>query len=226
MSNGNSKKKIVSSTDTYKKEEYRGYPILVNKEKEQFCKRSMLKVLADTFESATEQSKTFFMRYDVRFPKGNFEHQSNKLISSFQADFMKELQRKKMKPKYVITREQSREKHQHYHGVLLLNGQRVKDIERPLNIAERIWRQKLGIPALQAGEGRLIDPCTKSRSGEAVKNGVMLRRDDPEYDQKCKECFKRASYLAKENTKGYAPSGAREILSSRVKQPKQGGLKD
>ena len=44
----------------------------------------------------------------------------------------------------------------------------------------------------------------------------MLRPDDPEMEVKKDECFKRASYLAKTSTKGYAPKGQRELFSSRI----------
>jgi hypothetical protein len=44
----------------------------------------------------------------------------------------------------------------------------------------------------------------------------MLRPDDPEMEVKKDECFKRASYLTKTSTKGYAPKGQRELFSSRI----------
>lgn len=76
----------------------------------------------------------------------------------------------------------------------------------------------LGLPEREHGYG-LIDDCTTSRNGENQVNGVMLRPDDPEMETKKDDCFRRASYLAKTNTKGYAPKGQRELFSSRI--PKQ-----
>ena len=76
----------------------------------------------------------------------------------------------------------------------------------------------MGLPDRENGYG-LIDDCTKSRSGAKQINGVMLRKDDPEYASKKDDCFRRASYLAKVNTKGNTPKGQRELFSSRI--PKQ-----
>lgn len=71
------------------------------------------------------------------------------------------------------------------------------------------------LPPKENGYG-LIDDCTKSRNGEKQINGVMLRRDDPDYETKKADCFRRASYLAKINTKGNTPEGQRELFSSRI----------
>ena len=63
---------------------------------------------------------------------------------------------------------------------------------------------------------RITDDCTTNRNGEKQENGVMLRDDDPfRYDKK-EDCFRRASYLAKTNTKGNTPKGQRELFSSRI----------
>lgn len=48
-----------------------------------------------------------------------------------------------------------------------------------------------------------------------MKNGTMLREDDPHYEDKLDHCFYRASYLAKINTKS-TPSGQRELFASRI----------
>ena len=66
----------------------------------------------------------------------------------------------------------------------------------------------------------VIDDCTTSRTGEKQVNGVMLRPDDPDMEAKKADCFRRASYLAKTNTKGNAPKGQREMFSSRIPKEK------
>ena len=64
----------------------------------------------------------------------------------------------------------------------------------------------------------LIDDCTRGRDGAVQVNGVLLRRNDPAYEARRDDCFRRASYLAKTNTKGNAPEGQRELFSSRIPQ--------
>ena len=198
---------------------FNGYSIMTDEERGLSCDTKILNEIERQFGYAeATKSKTLFMRYDIRFPKG-YSHADNEIFREFQAKFMKNLSRQGLKPQYIAVREQSREKHQHYHVALLLDGQKTQSIHNHIQTAERLWDTTLGLPAKENGYG-LIDDCTKSRSGAKQINGVMLRRDDPEYNTKKADCFRRASYLAKTNTKGNAPKGQREMFSSRIPSKK------
>ena len=196
---------------------FRGNSILTDKDKQYGCFRPLLSRIADQFEDMTiRHNKVFFMRYDVRFPADTPTAMDNSTFCSFQADFVKQLTRQGLDPHYVVVREQSREKHQHYHGILLLDGNKTQNIYGHIQTAETIWRRKNNLPE---GTG-LIDACTTSRDGTPQINGVMLRKDDPDYETKKADCFRRASYLAKVNTKANTPEGQRQLFASRI-QPKQ-----
>ena len=179
------------------------------------CDEKILHEIERQFDYAEEtKKKIFFMRYDIRFPEG-YNHADNGVFREFQSKFMKNLSRKGLKPQYVAVREQSKEKHQHYHVALLLDGQKTQSIHNHIQTAERLWDLTLGLPEKDNGYG-LIDDCTTNRNGDKQENGVMLRYDDPfRYDKK-ESCFKRASYLAKCTTKGNTPKGQRELFSSRI----------
>ena len=204
------------------KETYEGLPIIANQKKQYGCDIKILKELKDQFDYAEKNKpKTFYMRYDVRFPQEENTHTDNRKIREFQATFMKTLKREGLKPQYVLVREQSREKHQHYHGVLLLDGNKTQNITMHIDTAERLWDKALGLEyEVQPGNWKtghgLIDDCTKDRQGNRHENGIMLRRDDPDYGEKQQEAFRRASYLAKVNQKESNPKGHREIFSSRI----------
>ena len=199
-------------------ETYHDYPIMTDKAKGLACNIKILNEIERQLDYAEEtKSKTLFMRYDIRFPEG-YDHADNGVFREFQSKFMKNLSRQGLKPQYIAVREQSREKHQHYHVALLLDGQKTQSIHNHIQTAERLWDTTLGLPARENGYG-LIDDCTKSRSGAKQINGVILRRDDPEYNTKKDDCFRRASYLAKVNTKGNTTKGQKELFSSRI--PKQ-----
>ena len=58
--------------------------------------------------------------------------------------------------------------------------------------------------------------CPICNQPGTLVNGVMLRPDDPEMEKKKDDCFRRASYLAKTNTKGGAPKRQREVFASRI----------
>ena len=196
---------------------FNDYPIMTDQDTGLSCDIKILTEIERQFQHAEDtKSKIFFMRYDIRFPEG-FNHADNSAFREFQSKFMKNLSRKGLKPQYVAVREQSTEKHQHYHVALLLDGQKTQSIHNHIATAERLWDSTLGLPARENGYG-LIDDCTTGREGEKQVNGVMLRPDDPEMEVKKDECFKRASYLAKTSTKGYAPKGQRELFSSRIPQ--------
>ena len=188
---------------------------MTDKDRGLSCDTRILDEIEKQFDYAEEtKNKTFFMRYDVRIPEGMYI-EDNKTFRDFQANLIKNLSRKGLKPQYVAVREQSREKHQHYHAVLWLDGQKTQSIHNHLQTAERLWDSALGLPERENGYG-LIDDCTTSRTGERQINGVMLRPDDPEMKAKKEDCFRRASYLAKTNTKGNAPKWQREVFASRI----------
>lgn len=200
---------------TTTEETYHGYPIMTDPQRGLSCDTKILNEIEKQFDYAEEtKSKVFFLRYDIRFPEG-YTHADNGVFRAFQSKFMKNLSRQGLRPQYVAVREQSREKHQHYHVALLLDGQKTQSIHNHIQTAERLWDSTLGLPEKENGYG-LIDDCTTSRTGETQTNGVMLRPDDPDMETKKADCFRRASYLAKTTTKGNAPKGQRELFSSRI----------
>ena len=104
------------------KESYENYPVIVDANRELYCDQKILEEIKRQFDYAEKNKKRiFFMRYDIRLPVKLKAPCNNKLICDFQANFVKNLQRHGLKPQYLLVREQSREKHQHYHGVLFLD---------------------------------------------------------------------------------------------------------
>jgi hypothetical protein len=214
---------------------YKGMPILTDENKKLGCYKPILEKLKNNFDDMTSKHhKTFFMRYDVRFPD---DHQStpqdNKTFRDFQANLIKNLSRQKLDPHYLWATEQKPDRnHQHYHGILLLDGQKTKSIKNHIEKAEELWARALNRP-VDKNNG-LIDDCTKKRKTKKnptdqqdddsedkkpkkrQKNGIMLRKDDPKYDIKVKQCFKWGSYLATVSSKTSFPKGTRTFSSSRI----------
>ena len=200
---------------TTTKSTFHDHPIMTDEARGLSCDVKILNEIERQFQYAEDsKSKSYFMRFDAKLPKC-CTHAGNELFRKFQSAFMKNRSRHGLKPQYVAVREQSREKHQHYHIALWLDGQKTRSIHDHIQTAERLWDRTLGLPERENGYG-LIDDCTVSRNGERQINGVMLRKDDPNYVDKRNDCFRRASYLAKTNTKGKAPRGQRELFSSRI----------
>ena len=205
-------------------EQYHGHPIMTDSTKKQGCKEAILEKINQIMtDMSSRHSKVLFMRYDVRFPQ-DYEHTNdNELFSQFQESFIKNRKRKGYAPAYIAVREGSREKHQHYHVALLLDGHKTQSIYDHIQTAERLWEKTLNLPpknddAGQAASYGLIDDCMRNRQGQPQENGVMLRKDDPEYEHKYDQCFRRCSYLAKVNQKDSSPKHQRELFSSRIQK--------
>ena len=173
------KREIKETLDSH----YDNYSIMTDRERGLSCNTEILREIKRQFDYAEEsKSKVYFFRYDARFPE-NMHPKGNEIFSDFQANFMKNLSRQGLKPQYIAVREQSKEKHQHYHVVVLLDGQKTQSIHNHIKTAERLWDSALGLEPRENGYG-LIDDCTTSRTGEKQINGVMLRPDDPEMERR------------------------------------------
>lgn len=98
---------------------FNNHPIMTNKEKKQVCDIDILQEISNQIDYAEQtKRKTFCMRLDLRLPN-TIQHTNNELFSKFQSAFMKNLSRQGLSPQYVAVREQSKEKHQHYHEELI-----------------------------------------------------------------------------------------------------------
>ena len=205
-------------------DQYQGHPIMTDKAKQLGCKESILQKIDQIMTDMNNRhSKTFFMRFDIRFPQGYDYPNDNELFSQFQESFIKNRKRAGYDPAYIAVRECSREKHQHYHVALMMNGHKTQNIHDHIQTAERLWEKTLNLPPKYDDAGQttsygLIDDCMRNRQGQQQENGVMLRKDDPEYERKYDQCFRRCSYLAKVNQKDASPKHQRELFSSRIQK--------
>lgn len=192
---------------------YEGYPIMANQDLNQGCYSEILDKIVRTIADTTERhNKVLAGRFDVRFPKEGTYPPDNDVFKKFISHYAKDLKRQKLDPSYIWAREQSREKHHHYHCALLLDGSKTQSLRGHLARAEELWKNALGTPNANG----LIDYCDRTRHGEPQTNAVMLRRDDPALQEKIDDFAHRCSYLAKVNTKGYAPKRVRQYGCSEL----------
>ncbi|WP_163296184.1 inovirus-type Gp2 protein [Desulfovibrio sp. JC022] len=191
---------------------YKGNSILTDKEKGYGCKTEILDAMRSVIDSSVQKhNKVLCVRFDLRFPSGTSASEKNKNIQDFASKYKKHFKRQGYDPQYLWVREQSREKRQHYHLMVTVNGNKIQYPNRLLSKAEDLWKSTIG-----SEQDGLVDHCNRSRKGENQPNSYMLRRNAPDFDQVYDRCHKRCSYLTKENTKGYAPKGHREFGYSRI----------
>jgi len=163
-------------------------------------------------EYATLHSKTMVIRFDVTYPKGFKAIEDNSDISALMKLLIQQCSRKGVSPAYFWVREQSlRSNNQHYHCMLLLDGNKTCRYYPYLEAAEEIWRRMLNVD-----KKGLIHYCDKDSDGNRQDNGIILRSDDPNYEDKIDTVIRQAMYLAKDHTKGIYNDGVRDFGMTRL----------
>ena len=201
---------------------FRHLPIQADRQRELGCRREILKRLYDIFQHTIKKhNKVLFIRFDVTFPDDRTYPEDNTLFEGFLANLIKNLKRKTVKrgsldPYYLWVREAEYENtpNHHYHCILLLDANKTHKIHNHLAKAEELWNRALGLP--YTDRSGLIDYCVKDRYGNPQENGIMLLREDSDFQYQLIRCYHWASYLAKVNTKGNVASSVREMGSSQL----------
>ena len=163
-------------------------------------------------EYTTSHSKTMVIRFDVTYPKGFMAVEDNSDISALMKLLIQQCSRNGVSPAYFWVREQSlRSNNQHYHCMLLLDGNKTCRYYPYLEAAEEIWRRMLNVD-----KKGLIHYCDKDSDGKRQANGIILRSDDPNYEDKIEAVVRQAMYLAKDHTKGIYNDGVRDFGMTRL----------
>ncbi|MFM5469165.1 inovirus-type Gp2 protein [Aeromonas sp. R1-2] len=141
-------------------------------------------------EAVARYRRVLFVRVELHMGKG--EATSERLSA-----FLKQAGRYVMREygtrlEYVWCREQEKAKHQHYHLVLLIDGDKLRYPARLYVALEEIW---------QRNSGSLSRP----------PRGFQMTDS-----HNIAEAVYRVSYLTKERGKGYRPDGVRDFGYSRL----------
>lgn len=163
-------------------------------------------------EYTTLHSKTMVIRFDVTYPKGLKAVEDNSDISALMKLLIQQCSRNGVSPAYFWVREQSlRSDNQHYHCMLLLNGNKTCRYYPYIESAEKMWGRILNVDP----KG-LIHYCNRDADGNRQANGIILRSDDLDYERKIATVVRQAMYLAKDHTKGIYNDGIRDFGMSRI----------
>lgn len=191
------------------------HDLAINASSERPCQEEILQRIRCMMDMVvTKHNKVFFVRMDIRFPVA---YQGpvidNRVFADFLENFMQFLERAGMDPLCLWVREQTEvTDHPHYHLCLFLDGNRIQNIHIPCAKARELWALALGLPSAED----LVWDCTEGSEGKPQKNGLMIRRTDENFREVFEQVFYWASYIAKANTKGLAPSRVKEYGGSRV----------
>lgn len=163
-------------------------------------------------EYTTLFSKTMIVRFDVTYPKGFIAVEDNSDISALMKLLIQQCSRNGVSPAYFWVREQSlRSDNQHYHCMLLLDGNKTCRYYPYIESAEKMWGRILNVDS----KG-LIHYCDRDPDSNRQANGIILRSDDPNYESKIDTVVRQAMYLAKDHTKGIYNDGVRDFGMTRL----------
>ena len=177
-------------------------------------------------------SKIYFYRFDLRFPTGRKYPNDNERLMDFIEDYAYALRSRDLDAAYLWAREQtSLAVPQHYHFVLLLNGHRTQSVQGHLRLAADVWARTLGLPSpdnLQYDDSEVDSPYAELTSSDGLvdfclrrgrlfpyENGIMIRKDRPDWREVLAYCIEWGMYMAKQATKSFRPFGVRGFGSSR-----------
>jgi len=157
-------------------------------------------------------SKTMFVRFDVTYPKTYIVVEDNSDMSALMKLLIQQCSRNGVSPAYFFVREQSLgSDNQHYHCMLLLDGNKTCRYYPYIELAEKIWGRILGV-----NPKGLVHYCDRDPDGNRQANGIILRSDDLNYEDKIEAVVRQAMYMAKVHTKGFYNDGFRDFGMTRI----------
>jgi len=207
---------------------FKGLPIQTVPEKNLGCREDILQTIRSLMLCSISKGRRMFTRFDLRYPEGFYPPDSNDDIQKFFNTFMVNLKRLGLKKTdYIWVREQSRDKHQHYHCFIMTKATdqipfHFKNYKSLLGIADNIWCRLLGLNGCKSqmignnfNRSGLVDDCDrKNYPNLHDKNGITLYKNG--YGSTAfNSCHWVASYLAKARTKGYS-NGYNEVGHSQI----------
>lgn len=174
---------------------------------------SISQKISELLEEYTKTfSKTMVVRFDVTYPKNFMAVEDNSDMSTLMKLLIQQCLRNGVSPAYFFVREQSRgSDNQHYHCMLLLDGNKTCRYYPYIELAEKIWGRILGV-----NPKGLIHYCDRDPDGNRQANGIILRSDAPYCEDKIDTVVRQAMYMAKVHTKGIYNDGFRDFGMTRI----------
>jgi len=168
-----------------------------------------------------KHSKVLHVRFDVRYPAEYEGEVTNSHMSSLFDYTERALDSKKFSgghrvdAKHMAVAEQCSSKHPHFHAIMVVNGNAIQNEDVIFDLADKYWKM-----ILNTDKGGLIHHCNKDKRGNYHKNGIMVKRGQPDEQERLDECREQASYLAKDRGKENKLKGTWPCLAFLVSNRK------
>jgi len=174
----------------------------------------ILQAIESLFNNMIQRhNKVLFATFVLKYPANTASQypDNNVLLSRFIEALVRYYHRHNHDPKYLWVRERSSTDQIHYHVMILLNANSIQKADGIIEYAIAQWQRCLGIDNGRGFVGRCPAWSSDDRCG-----AVVIRRNDPYFQQVYGQCFQRASYLGKCYSKGNAPANVNEYGHSRL----------
>lgn len=142
-------------------------------------------------------SKVMQIRFDLHYPSDGFILPSSDDISVFSYNLSRRLKRMviathRVDPLYLWVREIHDSSFSHYHFLLWINANAIKNKFTVFDMANKIWKN-----TLKTNEEGLVHYCLNKKRDPEYDNGIVIDKNKEDFSMKRDVAFRSGSYLAK-----------------------------
>ena len=146
-------------------------------------------------------NKVMQVRFDLHYPSNGSILPSAEHISDFSYNLSRRLKRMvrathRVDPLYLWVREIHDSSFPHYHFLLWINANAIKNKFTVFDIATKIWKN-----TLKTNEEGLVHYCLNKRRDPEYDNGIIIDRNKDDFSLKKDATFRSGSYLSKTYSK-------------------------
>ena len=146
-------------------------------------------------------NKVMQVRFDLHYPSNGSILPSAEHISDFSYNLSRRLKRMvrathRVDPLYLWVREIHDSSFPHYHFLLWINANAIKNKFTIFGIANEIWKNTLNI-----NEDGLVHYCLNKKREPNYDNGIVIDRNKDDFSLKKDATFRSGSYLSKTYSK-------------------------
>ena len=147
--------------------------------------------------SLAEHSKIMQLRFDLHYPSDGSILPSPDHLSNFSYILSRRLKRMviathRVDPLYLWGREIHDSSFPHYHFLLWINANAIKNKFTVFDMATKIWKN-----TLNTNEDGLVHYCLSKRREPEYDNGIVIDNNKEDFSMKRDVAFRSGSYLAK-----------------------------
>ena len=198
----NNQKVVFMMKDVTFEDIFDGLQILPSRDETEVKFIDILEKQKELMEFAlANHSKIMQIRFDLHYPSDSSIIPSSDDISVFSYNLSRRLRRKviathKIAPLYLWVREIHDSSFPHYHFILWINANAIKNKFTIFNITNETWKN-----ILKTNEKGLVHYCLSEKREPEYDNGIIIDRNKEDFSMKRDVAFRSGSYLAKTYSK-------------------------